>query len=268
MRAVLDGVRLLWYKRELVWAMARRELVDRYAGQMLGAVWALAHPLLLMAVYLFIFGFVFNVRLGGSTEMPRSYIVYLLAGVVPWLALAEALNKAPLVITANANLVKQVVFPLEVLPAKSVLSSTLTQSTGLAVLAAYVFWSEGRPPLTYIMLPMLLGLHVVMMLGLTFILAAVGVFVRDLKDVVQVLTMIGIYLVPVFYLPAMVPDAFRGLLYLNPFSYLIWCYQDLCYYGWFAHPEAWLVVSTLSPLTFVAGWRVFHRLKPYFGNVL
>jgi lipopolysaccharide transport system permease protein len=265
---VLRGLRLLWEKRQLVWAMTRRELVDRYAGQMLGAAWALAHPLLLMAVYLFVFGYVFDVRAGGSNELPRDYTVYLLSGIVPWMALAEALTKAPHVITSNANLVKQVVFPLEVLPAKSVLSSTLTQFVGLLVLCGYVLWTDASLPVTYLLLPVVMALHVALLLGLTLILGALGVFIRDLKDIVQVIMLVGVYLVPVFYLPAMVPAMFRGLLYLNPFAYLIWCYQDVCYFGRIEHPVAWVVTVVLSVTALVVGWRTFGRLKPVFGNAL
>jgi lipopolysaccharide transport system permease protein len=262
------GLSLLWRQRGLVWAMAKRELVDRYAGQMLGSFWAIAHPLLLMAVYLFVFGYVLRVRVGGTAEMPRDYTVYLLSGIVPWLALSEALNKASVAVTSNANLVKQVVFPLEVLPVKGVVASILTQFTGLAVLTIYILVTDRSLPATYALVPVALALQVVTMTGLALVLASVGVFVRDLKDIVQVVTLVGAYLVPVFYLPAMVPESFRPLLYLNPFTYLIWCWQDVCYYGRIEHPAAWLVATAIAMAVFTVGWRMFRRLKPLFGNAL
>jgi lipopolysaccharide transport system permease protein len=265
---VNSGAAVLVRHRQLIWAMAKREIFERYAGQLLGAAWAFAHPLILMGVYLFIFGYVFRVRLGGTPDMPLDYPAYLLAGIVPWLALAEGLNKAPTAVTNNASLVKQVVFPLEVLPTKTVLASMLAQTTGLTVLIVYVLATYGSLPTTYLLLPLVMLMQFVLTVGLAFLLAAVGVFVRDLKDVVQVLTLIGVYLLPVLYLPAMVPELFRPLLYLNPFTYLIWCYHDICYYGRIEHPVAWIVMVPLSVITFVVGWRVFHRLRPLFGNAL
>jgi lipopolysaccharide transport system permease protein len=265
---VNSGVSVLVRHRQLIWAMAKREIFERYAGQMLGAAWAFAHPLILMGVYLFIFAYVFRVRLGGSGDMPLDYSAYLLAGVVPWLGLAEGLNKAPTAVTNNASLVKQVVFPLEVLPTKTVLASMLAQTTGLVVLAGYVLSTSGSLPKTYALLPLVMLMQFVLMVGLAFLLSAFGVFLRDLKDVVQVLTLIGVYLLPVLYLPAMVPELFRPLLYVNPFTYLIWCYHDVCYYGRIEHPIAWVVMVPLSIATFVVGWRIFHRLRPLFGNAL
>jgi lipopolysaccharide transport system permease protein len=254
--------------RQLIVAMAKREIFDRYAGQMLGAAWALAHPLIVMGVYLFMFGYVFRVRIGGTQELPLDYTTYLLAGLVPWLGLAEGINKAPTAVTSNANLVKQVVFPLEVLPIKTVLASLLAQATGLVVLVGYVAISYGSIPPTYLLLPLVVVMQFLLTVGVAYLLSAVGVFVRDLKDVVQVLTLVGVYLLPVLYLPAMVPELFRPLLYLNPLTYLIWCYHDICYFGRFEHPWAWAVMVPLSFGTFVVGSRVFHRLRPMFGNVL
>lgn len=254
--------------RELTLQMARREIGDRYVGQILGSFWAIAHPLLVMAVYLFMFAYVFKVRVGGTREMPLDYSVYLLSGVVPWLAVAEVLNKGPVTVTGNASLVKQVVFPIEILPTKTVLAAAVPHLTGLVVLTGYVLYTQHSLPWTYALLPLVIAVHLVLMIGLSFFLGSLGVFVRDLKDILQVLTLVGVYLMPVLYLPAMVPSVFRPLLYLNPFSYLIWCYQDACYYGRIEHPVAWLITPVMAAVAFSAGARLFGRLKPMFGNAL
>ena len=267
--ASLPGaVTLLVGRRRLILAMAKREITDRYAGQMLGGVWAVVHPLLVMAVYLFVFGFVFRMRIGGTSELPLDYTTYLLAGLVPWLSMQDALAKAPVSVTSNSGLVKQVVFPLEVLPIKSVLASLLPQVVSTTVLIAYVTVKFGVPPATYLLLPVLLLIQLGQMFGLALFLSAIGVYLRDLKDIVQVSMLLSMYLLPVFYLPSMVPELFRPLLYLNPFSYLIWSYQDVFYFGRIDHPWAWVVATVLSLTWFVAGWLVFTRLKPMFGNAL
>lgn len=259
---------LLVRQRRLIWAMAKREVSDRYAGQMLGAVWAVAHPLLVMAVYLFVFGYVFKTRIGGTRELPLDYTTYLLAGLVPWLSIQEALNKAPVSVTSNSSLVKQVVFPLEVLPIKGVLASLLPQAVSLTVLVIYVIATYGGLHATYLLLPLVVLIQVGQMCGLSLLLSAIGVYLRDLKDIIQVVLLLGMYLLPIFYLPSMVPAMFRPLLYLNPFSYIVWCYQDVCYFGRIEHPWAWVVASALAVIFAVTGWVVFRRLKPMFGNVL
>ena len=101
-----------------------------------------------------------------------------------------------------------------------------------------------------------------------YFFASVGVYFKDAKDVIQVFTVIGIYLMPVAYLPEWVPSSVRFLLYLNPFSYLAWCYQDVCYYNRFEHPWAWPILMIGSLFSFYAGYRFFGRLKTFFGSAL
>ncbi len=254
--------------RELALVLAIREIKDRYAGQSLGAIWALAHPVFLVTLYVFIFAVVFRVKVGGTLDMPRDYATYILAGLVPWLAVQESLNKACVAITSNASLVKQVVFPLDVLPFKGVLTSLFPQAVGTVVMALYALATQGSVPWTYALLPLLIALQVIWMLGLAYLLACVGVFLRDIKDVIQLFTTAGVYLMPAFYLPSMIPEILRPLLYLNPFSYMIWCYQDLVYFGRIEHPWAWVVFTCLAFGSLVLGTRVFSRLRPQLAGAL
>jgi lipopolysaccharide transport system permease protein len=254
--------------RQLAVAMARREVSDRYAGHVLGTLWSVAHPLVLMAVYVFIFGVVFRVAMGASSDEPFNYTVYILSGLIPWLAVADALNRAPTAVTGNANLVKQVVFPIEVLPAKTVLASLLPQVVQMAILVSYVLIVYRHLPATYLLLPLLVAVQTIGLIGASYLLASLSVYLRDIKDIVQVFTVVGAYLMPMFYLPSMVPELFRPLLYANPLSYMIWCYQDTFYYGRFEHPWAWLVFVGGSAVVFYAGARVFGTLKPHFGSAL
>lgn len=259
---------LLFRHRALTLAMARREVLDRYVGQVLGALWVLGHPLVLVAVYIFVFQYICNLRIGGTVEMPLDYTVYILSGLIPWLAFSETLGKAPMVMHSHASLVKQVVFPIEVLPIKTVLVSFVTQFVCTILLIAYVGITSGSVPWTYLLLPVLWCSQFFAMAGVCFILAAIGAYLRDIKEVVQLLTVVGLYLMPVAYLPEWVPEAIRPALYCNPLSYMIWCYQDVCYYGRFEHPWAWPIFIAGSLLIYGVGHRLFFRLKVYFGSVL
>ncbi|CAN1209709.1 Transport permease protein [Tumidithrix helvetica PCC 7403] len=268
LQAFRDVFRLLTTYKTLTWEMAKREITDRYRGQFFGLFWAVMHPLVLIGVYIFVFVIVFKVKIGGTREMPLDYTTYLLSGLIPWLAVQESMSKASTVITSNASLVKQVVFPIEILPIKSVLASLITQGIFFAILIVYVLVTHFALPVTYALLPLLVFVQMIGMAGVSYILAAIGAYFRDMKDIVQVFTVIGIYVLPIFYLPEQVPELFRPILYFNPFSYMIWCYQDALYFGRFAHPWAWVVYILLSHLIFALGYGLFERLKVMFGDVL
>jgi lipopolysaccharide transport system permease protein len=268
LRAFGELVGLLTKHRELTFEMTRRELSERYAGQAFGLLWSLVHPLMIMAIYIFIFTIVFKCKLGGSREFPLDYTSYMLAGIIPWLGFQEALGKSSTAMTANASLVKQVVFPIEVLPVKGVLASMFGQCVCACLLIAYELARFQSPSPMLLLLPGLFFLQAILGVGICFVLSAVGAYFRDLKDFVQIFCQVAIYMMPVFYLPDQVPSVFKPLLYANPFSYMIWCYQDVLYFGRFAHPFAWIVFMAFSMLSLYVGYRVFKKLKPYFGNVL
>jgi lipopolysaccharide transport system permease protein len=264
-------VSLLTQHRQLTWAMTQRELNDRYAGQVLGTLWAIGHPILLMGLYVFIFGYIFPSRMNLGDEMPRSFVTYILAGIIPWLTFADSMSKGTSVIVGNMNLVKQVVFPLEVLPVKGVLASFVSQLVATGFLLLYMVAVDHQLPLTVLMLPCLFFLQLLAMIGTSYLFSSVGVYFRDLKDVVQVFTTAGLFLAPIIYLPTWVDNIwspFAVVLYLNPFSHLVWCYQDVFYFGRFEHPASWGIFVILSIVLFYGGYRVFRKLKPMFGQML
>lgn len=259
---------LLNRHRQLTLEMSKREITDRYLGQVFGTFWAVGHPLVLMAVYVFIFAFVFKIKVGGTREMPLDYTTYLLSGLIPWMSFQESMLKGSTAITGNANLVKQVVFPIEILPVKGVLASLVTMLISFCILIIYVLFSHHSLPWTYVLLPLLIFLQTLAMIGICYILSSIGAYFRDTKDFVQIFSFAGMYLMPIFYLPEFVPSLFRPILYLNPFSYLTWCYQDALYYGRFEHWWAWGIFSFMSLGVFCGGYRVFRKLKTMFDNVI
>ena len=261
-------IQLFTRHRQLTIEMARREVSDRYQGQVLGLGWAILHPVVLLTVYVFIFAYVFKIRVGDAAGTPLNYTIYLVSGLVPWLTFQESLAKSSTVIPGNANLVKQVIFPIEVLPVKGVLASLATQVIFLTGLAIYTLATFGYLPWTYAMLPVLMAVQALFMVGVAYLVSAISVYFRDIKDVVQVFGLTGVYLIPAFYLPEFVPPLFRPVLYANPVSYLVWCYQDLLFYGRFEHWWAWLALPAISVAAFFVGHRTFTVLRTMFGNVL
>lgn len=266
--AFLELIELFRTRGGLIYELTRREIRERYSGRVFGTLWAIGHPLALTLVYIFIFAFVFKTRVGGSLDMPLDYTSYMLAGLIPWLTFQESMGKASTDITANAHIVKQVIFPLEVLPVKGVLATLVSEIVFIILLAIYTLAIHGALLWTYFLLPVLIFLQILAMIGVSYLLSSIGAFFRDLKDVVQVFLSVAFFVLPILYLPEAVPTTVRYILYLNPFSYMVWVFQDVLYFGRFAHPWAWLGFGLLSLVTFVAGYRVFKKLQIMFGDVL
>jgi lipopolysaccharide transport system permease protein len=226
-----------------------------------------ANPLLVMGIYVFAFAVLFRGRVsadGGGLE----YTAYVLAALAPWIALTEVLGRAPMAVLGNANLVKQIVFPSQVLPLKVALGALPTLGIGLGVALLLAALAGHAHPLGWLLLPIPIAAQLLMSSGLAFLLAALGVFVRDIKDVVGVLLTVGLFLHPIVYAPGAVPRALDLLFHASPFSYLLWCYRDAVFHGAVTEPWTWLVMVLLSAAVFGLGYRVYRMLQPSFGNAL
>jgi lipopolysaccharide transport system permease protein len=267
-RSLVDFVLTVWQHRKLTLMLAEREISEKYVGQALGGLWAVLHPMLLLGVYYFLISVVFKIRMPDVEGMPSDYFLYILSGMAPWLSFQEAVNKGAMAIRGQSSLVKQVVFPIEILPVKGVLSSFLPLCIMGALLIVYKP-ATGQalfPGLFF--LPIALFLQTILCIGINLLTSAVGTYLRDLKDIIQALLLIIIYLLPVFYLPDMVPQTLRPLLSWNPLSHFIWCWQDVFYYNGIHHPISWAILFFGSFIMLTLGTRVFRFLKIYFGNVL
>ena len=128
--------------------------------------------------------------------------------------------------------------------------------------------SYGTLPITYLALPVIIVAQFFAMAGAAFTLAALGTFIRDVRDLVQLSAVVLIFLMPIVYLPSRVPAAFNPILWLNPFTYMVYCYQDVLYFGRFQHIGSWIAFPLWSMFLFAAGYRLFRRVKPFFANVL
>jgi lipopolysaccharide transport system permease protein len=267
--SLLNLIELYIRHRQLTWEMIKRDITERYAGQMFGPLWAIGHPLFLMVIYVIVFTYIFSMRISSNAyDFPLDYPTYILSGLIPWLSFQECMQRGTLAVLSNADLVKQVVFPLEILPVKGIFSALLTQGVATLFLISYVVIKFSFLPLTYILLPILFFFQFLAMSGVCYFLASVGAYFRDLKDIVQVFSVACFYCIPILYLPGWMPKWFQPIFLLNPFSYMVWCYQDACFFGRFAHPWAWPIFFVLSFLTFFIGYRIFNKLKTLFGNVL
>ena len=267
-QAFVEATRLLVERRQMILAMARRDIGSRYAGQVLGTFWAIGHPLFQMAVMVFVFAVVFNQKIGGTFELPRDYTVYILAGLSAWLSLSPVLSTSAVSIVSNSNLIKQFTFDARVLPVKDILVSFVVWAASIMIVMIYTFAIYLSVPWTYLLIPFVMLVHFTTAIGCAWALASISVFFRDVKDFVQLANTAMVYILPIVYLPSWMPPIFRPFIYANPFSYLIWVYQDTFYFGRIEHPWAWLIATLFALFMFTAGYRLFRRLQPMFGSAL
>jgi lipopolysaccharide transport system permease protein len=258
-----------WEQRDLLWQFARRQVLMRHQGSFLGIAWLILTPLLLLALYVFVFGVVFEGRFGVVPwERPVDHALGIMLGITLYHFLAETLAASPTIIVGQANLVRKVVFPLEVLPAAQVLASLTHFAVSFTLcflgliflgpgLTAQVAW------LPIILLPLL-----PLALGLAWSIAALGVFLRDLQAVMAFVATALMFASAVFYPVAKIPPGAWTFLRFNPLIHLI--EQTRAVALWGLPPDLTSVGYTYIAAGCVAtvGWLLFRNLRSAFADVL
>ncbi len=267
-RSTTEFVHTIATHRRLLAALAKRDLSDEYVSHSFSMSWAIIHPLFQMGVYLFIFTKIFPSRIDAPASAATDAIVYLLSGIIPWLAISQVMSRSSASIMNNSSIVKQMAFPLELLPIKTLAGPLVFGGTSLAFLVAYGAWVTGGSilPNYLVGLPLLIVLTVLLLAGLSLMLGCLQVFMRDTKEFINLFLAIGLFIHPILYFPNAVPAAVRPIIYLSPFSYVLFCWQDLMFYGAIVHPWAWLITGILAVMAFVLGARLFVVCKPHFGD--
>jgi len=253
--------------RRLLFELARRDVFDRYAGQMLGAVWAVVHPVMTIAIFIFLFAIIFRMKVDTGLDVPGDHTLYMLSGLIPWLVSVDVLGRSSTIVSSHASLVKQVVFPVEILPVKIVLATLPTFLIGFTGLVIYGLAVDRASPALLLYPLAALPLYL-FLLGAAFALSAVGVYLRDTREIVQLYTLVGLYMAPIFYFIDWVPERLRILVYLNPITVFIESFHDVAYYGGIRSWLIWLIALCLGGSATWFGAMVFARLKPHFGSYL
>lgn len=258
----------IWRNRGLVVELVMRDLKGGHVAHGLGSLWVFIQPLVVIGTYIIVFGVIIGSRINMSSSFPGDYTSYIVIGLVSWLLMSNALGRAPNAFASNSNIVKQVVFPIETLPVATTIACFLIYAPVLALMVGYKLLLGGGLGWLALTLPLIVGMHFVLALGLTFMLSVLTPFVRDIREFVTMYMAVSMYFTPAIYLPDWVPQAIRPVLYLNPFSYVVWVYQDALFFGEIRHGFAWVVFFLMAVGLLFAGLRVFRKVRPYLGNVL
>lgn len=252
----------------LLWQLVERELHDRYRGSVFGFAWAFILPLSMVAVYTFVFGFVFRARWAGAGDDSLLFALFLYCGLVPYLFVADALGRAPTLLIQYASLVKKVAFPLPLLATAATMAACVHMLIGVAVLWLMAAVILGHFSLTAILVPIALLPLVIFIFGAVLMLSSSGVLFRDLAQLIPVLLPLLLFLSPVFYPLMAVPARFRAWMQANPLTQLIETLRTLIIEGSLPPAGPWLL-SLLCAIGFaVFGWWWFRRLAPAFSDLL
>lgn len=252
---------------ELILSLTKREMLARYRGSVLGLLWAFLTPLTMIAIFTLIFAGIFSARFG-SNDSHWNYALYLFCGLLPWMMFQDTVQQAANTIVAHANLVKRVVFPLETLPVAQALAAIGTQLFGTIalVIASVVIQREVHP--TLLLFPLLLIPQFLFTLGAAWLIASLGVFLRDIAQGITLLLMVWMYLTPIIYPESLVPERFRMLINLNPFTSLVRNYRRLFLEGFGPDWTGLAYFSVIAIIVFVFGYWWFARTRKNFADVI
>ena len=258
----------LWRNRNLIKASVQREVLGRYRGSVMGILWSFFNPLFMLAVYTVVFSVVFKARWGSGSDSKTEFALVLFAGLIIFNIFSECINRAPGLIISNVNYVKKVLYPLEILPAITLLSALFHALISFCVwlLAHGLFF--GVPHATALLLPVVVIPFLMFIMGLSWGLASLGVYLRDVSQIIGVITSVLMFMSPIFYPASALPENYRVLLYINPLTPVIEMTRDVLYWGKVPDFQVlgtyWLVTALIAWIGFA--W--FQKTRKGFADVL
>jgi len=254
-------------RADLILSFARRDLAGRYKGSALGIAWAVLTPIVMIAIFTFIFAGIFGARFGAS-DSHWDYALYLFCGLLPWSMFQESVQQSANTIVAHANLVKRVVFPLETLPAAQAFAALGSQLFATIALLIGVVVIRQNLQLTALWFPLLLIPQLLFALGAAWLVASLGVFLRDIAQGVTLLLMAWMYLTPIIYPEAIVPERFRWFIDINPFTPLVRSYRHIFLDGLAPDWRGLAYFTAIALIMFVIGYWWFARTRKNFADVI
>lgn len=265
----LRFVQNLWKQREILWKLSEREVLGRYKGSVFGLAWSFFQPLAMLAIYTFVFSKVFKARWGTMDHGGSlGFAINLFAGLIVFNLLAECVNKAPTLILNNPNYVKKVVFPLEALTFVNLAGATFHAGASLLVLFLFQLIAFGSLPLTVLWLPLVWIPLLLGCLAATWVLSALGVYLRDIGQVIGVAVSMLMFLSPIFYPISALPEGWRNWLYLSPLTHVIEQTRRVLIEGNPPTVKYVLIGTMLSVGAAELAFRCFQKARKGFADVL
>lgn len=261
-------LRALWRHRELLGLLIRREIASRYRGSMMGMLWSLLNPLVMLLIYTFVFRVVFKARWGDSGDSKTEFALVLFIGLLIFNLFSECIQRAPLLIINNMNYVKKVIFPLEILPWVTFCAAMFHFTVGLAVWLLLFMVLHGLPHWTVLLLVVMLLPLAGFAIGSAYLLATLGVCLRDTSHIIGILTTVLLFLSPIFYPVSVLPERYQTIVYLNPLTWVVEQSRALLLAGQTPNVSAVLLATAGSVVILWIGFSVFQRFRQVFADAL
>ncbi len=252
--------------RDLFKEFFSREIHGRFAGSIGGPLWLLITPLSQILVYSFVFSVVLKIRLPRQEVGTDSFVLFLLAGLFPWMAFSEGLTRCTGILIENANIITKVVLPIELLPMVGLSGIFFVNGVGMAIFVAYLVWA-GFISWAWLWLPVLILLFFLFTVGLAALLSALCVFLRDTQQLLPIIIFIWFYLTPIIYPVSMIPSQFRVYLFFNPVFPFIKLFQQTLLHQTM-DPELLAIAAVWTLISLLGGTFFFERLRHSFADVL
>jgi lipopolysaccharide transport system permease protein len=258
----------LWRNRNLIRSLVHREVVGRYRGSFMGILWSFFNPIFMLLVYTFVFSVVLKARWNSGSDSKTEFALVLFAGLLVFNLFSECFNRAPSLILSNVNYVKKVIFPLEILPWVTLGSALFHTAISLIVWGTAYVILMGLPQITVLWLPFVLLPLLLFIMGVSWALASLGVYLRDISQLTGMGTTVLLFLSPIFYPASALPEKYRQILYLNPITPTIEMVRDVLYWG--KPPSYPLLTGSLAIAAITAwiGFAWFQNTRKGFSDVI
>lgn len=267
--SITSLVSSLIQNRRLVISMANREVIARYKGSILGLLWSFVHPLLMLSVYTFIFSVVFKVKWGVEIGDGKSdFALILFAGLIMHTLLSDVLNTAHGLILNNINYVKKVVFPLEILSVVSVVTALFHAVVSISILLMALMIMDGHLYWTVFLFPIVIMPLVILSLGFSWVLASLGVFARDVGQLMGIVTTVLLFLSPIFFPVSAIPEPYQIFIFLNPLTFIIEQIREVLIWGRAPDWQGLGVYTIFSMLFCWASFAWFQKTRKWFADVI
>lgn len=247
--------------RELLKTNIKKEIRGKYKGSWLGVLWTFLNPLLMLAVYAFVFPYILRVNVD-------NYTIFMIVALIPWNFFTTAIQSGTGSVVANGNILKKVYFPREIIPISITTSQSVNFLITCIIMAVFIIFSGVGFSVHALLFPLLVLIQYILILGLTFILSALTVFVRDIDHFVSVILMLGFYATPIVYQGEMLPKKFQIFLKLNPMAQLVEAYRSILYYHRMPDMTMLVIWGLGSVALLVVGYLIFKKLEKSFVEEL
>lgn len=251
----------LYNYRELLKTNIKKEIRGKYKGSWLGILWTFLNPLLMLAVYAFVFPYILRVKV-------ENYTIFMIVALIPWNFFTTAIQSGTGSVVANGNILKKVYFPREIIPISTTTSQLVNFLITCIIMFVFILLSGVGFSVHLLLMPLLIIIQYLITLALNFILSAITVFVRDVDHFVSVILMIGFYATPIVYQASMLPEKFQWVLKFNPMAQIVEAYRSILYYHQMPDFLMLGIWGFVSVILLILGYLIFKKLEKSFVEEL